>query len=108
MRFEFAVGIERGGETLRLSGFAPRKTRRARRFDPQCELAARRQFTLRIEPAGAASLSWREPGKPQRFTAALDANGKLETHARGASNAASFIDILHMTAGIPGGFDVGM
>ncbi|CAN7354156.1 PepSY-associated TM helix domain-containing protein [Caballeronia sp. LjRoot31] len=70
--------------------------------------AARRQFTLRIEPAGAASLSWREPGKPQRFTATLDATGKLETHARGASNAASFIDILHMTAGIPGGFDVGM
>jgi len=70
--------------------------------------AARRQFTLRIEPAGAASLSWREPGKPQRFAATLDATGKLETHARGASNAASFIDVLHMTAGIPGGFDVGM
>lgn len=70
--------------------------------------AARRQFTLRIEPAGAASLSWREPGKPQRFTATLDAGGELETHARGSSDAASFIDILHMTAGIPGGFDVGM
>jgi uncharacterized iron-regulated membrane protein len=69
---------------------------------------ARRQFTLRIEPAGAASLSWRERGKPQRFSATLDAGGKLETHARGASNAASFIDVLHMTAGIPGGFDVGM
>jgi uncharacterized iron-regulated membrane protein len=69
---------------------------------------ARRQFTLRIEPAGAASLSWRERGKPQLFTATLDAGGKLETHARGSSNAASFIDILHMTAGLPGGFDVGM
>src|SRR5258708_24664660 len=69
---------------------------------------ARRQFTLRIEPAGAASLSWRERGKPQRFSATLDAGGKLETHARGASNEASFIDVLHMTAGIPGGFDVGM
>jgi uncharacterized iron-regulated membrane protein len=70
--------------------------------------AARRQFALRLEPQGAASLFWREPGKPQRFTATLDANGKLETHAQASSDAARFIDILHMTAGIPGGFDVGM
>jgi uncharacterized iron-regulated membrane protein len=70
--------------------------------------AARRQFTLRLEPAGAASLSWRPRGQSQRVTATLNADGKLETHTRGTSNAARFIDILHMTAGIPGGFSVGM
>ncbi|WP_213778306.1 PepSY-associated TM helix domain-containing protein [Caballeronia sp. dw_276] len=70
--------------------------------------AARRQFTLRLEPEGRASLSWRERGKPQRVSATLDTDGHLETHTRGLSDAARFIDILHMTAGIPGGFDVGM
>ncbi|MFK4440958.1 putative iron-regulated membrane protein [Caballeronia udeis] len=70
--------------------------------------AARRQFTLRLEAAGAASLSWRPRGQSQRVTATLNAGGKLETHARVTSNAARFIDILHMTAGIPGGFSVGM
>ncbi|QIE23963.1 PepSY-associated TM region [Caballeronia sp. SBC1] len=70
--------------------------------------AARRQFTLRLEPPGAASLSWRPRGQSQRVTATLNADGKLETHTRETSNAARFIDILHMTAGIPGGFSVGM
>ncbi|KQR87252.1 peptidase [Burkholderia sp. Leaf177] len=70
--------------------------------------AARRQFTLRLEPKGQASLSWRERGKPQRVSTTLDAKGHLKTHIRGLSDAARFIDILHMTAGIPGGFDVGM
>ena len=70
--------------------------------------AARRQFTLRLGPSGTASLSWRPGGQSQRVTATLNADGKLETHTQGTSNAARFIDILHMTAGIPGGFSVGM
>jgi uncharacterized iron-regulated membrane protein len=75
---------------------------------------ARRQFTLKLapvsgDPAGSrASLSWQPPGQPQRMTATLDAAGKLTIHASRPSDAARFIDILHMTAGIPGGFDVGM
>ncbi len=68
---------------------------------------ARGLFTLKLapvngDPAGSsASLSWQPPGQPQRMTATLDAAGKLEIHASRPSDAARFIDILHMTAGIP-------
>jgi uncharacterized iron-regulated membrane protein len=79
---------------------------------------ARRQFTLKLTPAGGdpaaskatleASLAWQPPGQPQRMTATLDATGQLAIAASRPSDAARFIDILHMTAGIPGGFSVGM
>jgi uncharacterized iron-regulated membrane protein len=69
---------------------------------------ARRQFTLTLVPGDTAYLTWQPPGQAQRFTSTLDAAGRLQTHASRPSDAARFIDILHMTAGLPGGFSVGM
>lgn len=70
--------------------------------------AARRQFTLHLLSADTATLFWQTRGVSQRIHATLDDHGKLRTQASVPSTAARFIDILHMTAGIPGGFALGM
>lgn len=70
--------------------------------------AARRHFTLHLLPADTATLSWQPTGESQTAYATPGADGVLEIHVRTPSDAARFIDILHMTAGIPGGFSVGM
>ncbi len=73
--------------------------------------AARRHFTLRLaanSPKNLVTLSWQPRGQSQLAYATLTPNGALDTHVTSPSDAARFIDILHMTAGIPGGFAVGM
>jgi len=69
--------------------------------------AARKLFTLALVDEGRVQLSW-QPAPGQRWHAWLDGEGRLHAAQSRPSDAARFIDVLHMTAGVPGGFDVGM
>jgi uncharacterized iron-regulated membrane protein len=73
---------------------------------------ARRVLTLHLDAhrpeARRARLSWPTQGGTQSASASLDAQGHLQVRTRQASDVAAFIDVLHMTAGIPGGFAIGM
>ncbi|MFT4069213.1 PepSY-associated TM helix domain-containing protein [Paraburkholderia sp.] len=69
--------------------------------------AARKLFTLSLVGEDRVRLSWQSaPG--QRWDAWLDDAGRLHAAQSRPSDAARFIDVLHMTAGVPGGYDVGM
>ncbi|CAD6528063.1 PepSY-associated TM helix domain-containing protein [Paraburkholderia metrosideri] len=69
--------------------------------------AARKLFTLALVDANRVRLSWQSaPG--QRFDAWLDDQGQLHTAQSRPSDAASFIDLIHMTGGVPGGYDIGV
>src|SRR5258706_6667875 len=65
-------------------------------------------FSLHFKDRDHAWLSWQTRSRPQRTTATLDAGGHLHVETDHPSDVAGFIDVLHMTAGVPGGFDVGM
>jgi uncharacterized iron-regulated membrane protein len=81
---------------------------------------ARQTLTLRFTDRDHAWLSWQSrskargqsggqaSGPTQRSTASFDAAGHLRIDASHPSDAPAFIDVLHMTAGLPGGFNVGM
>jgi uncharacterized iron-regulated membrane protein len=68
--------------------------------------AARRQFTLTLEDGGAR-LTW-QPKPGERWSASFDDTGRLLAQPSRPSDAARFIDVLHMTAGVPGSYAVGM
>ncbi|WP_133646169.1 PepSY-associated TM helix domain-containing protein [Paraburkholderia flava] len=68
--------------------------------------AARRQFTLALEDGGAR-LTW-QPKPGERWSASFDDAGHLFAQPSRPSDAARFIDVLHMTAGVPGSYAVGM
>jgi uncharacterized iron-regulated membrane protein len=68
---------------------------------------ARKLFTLSLVGADRVRLSWQAaPG--QRWDSWLDEAGQLHAVQSPSSDVASFIDVLHMTAGVPGGYAVGM
>jgi uncharacterized iron-regulated membrane protein len=71
---------------------------------------ARQTLTLRFSDHDRdhAWLSWQARRAQQRSIASFDAQGRLQVQASHPSDVASFIDVLHMTAGLPGGFSVGM
>ncbi|PLZ02649.1 PepSY domain-containing protein [Burkholderia sp. WAC0059] len=64
-------------------------------------------FTLSLADGDRARLSW-PPAPGRQESAWLDARGQLRTVVRAPSDAARFVDVLHMTAGIPGSYAVGM
>ncbi|MFM0642859.1 PepSY-associated TM helix domain-containing protein [Paraburkholderia bryophila] len=69
--------------------------------------AARKMFTLTLVDADRVRLSWQAaPG--QRWQAWLDGQGGLHATQSRPSDAARLIDALHMTGGVPGGYDVGV
>jgi uncharacterized iron-regulated membrane protein len=68
---------------------------------------ARTYFTLSLDNGDRTRLSW-QPTPGMQQDAWLDAHDQLRTAMRSPSEAARFIDILHMTAGLPGGYAVGM
>lgn len=68
---------------------------------------ARKLFTLALVDGERVRLSW-QPAPGQRWDSWLDDQGKLHAVQSRPSDAARFIDVLHMTAGVPGGYDVGM
>lgn len=69
--------------------------------------AARKLFTLTLVDGERVHLSWQAaPG--QRRDAWLDDAGQLHTVESRPSDAANFIDLLHMTGGVPGGYDTGV
>ncbi|QQC66227.1 PepSY-associated TM helix domain-containing protein [Paraburkholderia ginsengisoli] len=69
--------------------------------------AARKLFTLSLVDGDRVRMSW-QPSAGQRWDAWLDDQGQLHTAQSRPSDAARFIDLLHMTAGVPGGYDVGV
>ncbi len=69
---------------------------------------ARALLSLRFHDRDHAWLSWPTNGRTQRATATLDAHGQMHIEMTHPSDVPQFIDVLHMTAGVPGGFDVGM
>ena len=69
--------------------------------------AARKLFTLALLDDERVRLSW-QSASGQRWDAWLDDQGQLHAAQSQPSDAARFIDVLHMTAGVPGGYDVGM
>ncbi|QDQ80203.1 PepSY-associated TM helix domain-containing protein [Paraburkholderia megapolitana] len=70
--------------------------------------AARRQFTLALgDDDGTARLTW-QPAPGQRWSTSFDEHGQLVAKQSRPSDAARFIDVLHMTAGVPGSYAVGM
>jgi uncharacterized iron-regulated membrane protein len=69
--------------------------------------AAGQRFNLSLAGDGRAQLSW-QPAPGRRWNAWLDGQGQLHAVESRLSDAARFIDVLHMTAGVPGGYDVGM
>ncbi|OLL32220.1 peptidase [Burkholderia sp. SRS-W-2-2016] len=69
--------------------------------------AARKLFTLTLADDDHVRLSWQSaPG--QRWDAWLDDAGQLRTAQSRPSDAARFIDVLHMTGGVPGGYTFGV
>ncbi|MEJ0003995.1 MAG: PepSY-associated TM helix domain-containing protein [Pararobbsia sp.] len=72
------------------------------------EPEARGLLSLRFKDREHAWLTWTTQGGAQRASATLDQAGQLHVEARHPSNVPAFIDVLHMTAGVPGGFSVGM
>ncbi|MGF6571542.1 putative iron-regulated membrane protein [Paraburkholderia sp. GAS333] len=69
--------------------------------------AARKLFTLALVDGERVRMSWQSaPG--QREDAWLDDQGQLHTTQSRPSDAASFIDLIHMTGGVPGGYNVGV
>jgi len=67
--------------------------------------AARAQLTVTLN-GDRAALSWPDGlGRTQR--AWLDDRQQLVTEVDHAADAAAFVDMLHMTAGIPGGYALG-
>ncbi|SKC96464.1 Uncharacterized iron-regulated membrane protein [Burkholderia sp. CF099] len=69
---------------------------------------ARKYLSLRFHDRNHAWLTWPTHGRSQRATATFDANGQLHIDTTHPSDVAQFVNVLHMTAGVPGGFDVGM
>ena len=71
--------------------------------------AARKQFTvhLRVTEDVPAPLTWQAPNQVQ-WAAGLAADGSLQTSSSRPSDVAQFIDVLHMTAGIPGSLTLSM
>lgn len=69
---------------------------------------AREVLSLRLHDRDHAWLVWPTRHGTQRATATRDANGRLHVDTTHPSDVAQFIDVLHMTAGIPGGYSVGM
>lgn len=69
--------------------------------------AARKMFNLSLVDDRRVQLSW-QPAPGHRWYAWLDAQDRLQSSESRPSDAARFIDVLHMTAGVPGGFAVGM
>jgi uncharacterized iron-regulated membrane protein len=69
--------------------------------------AARTLFTLALVDGDRVRLSW-QPAPGQRWDSWLDEHGQLHTSQSRPSDAARFIDLLHMTGGVPGGYDVGV
>ncbi len=69
---------------------------------------AHKALRLHFKDHEHASLSWSTQRGAQRATGTLDGDGGLHVEVHHPSSVASFIDVLHMTAGVPGGFDVGM
>jgi uncharacterized iron-regulated membrane protein len=72
---------------------------------------ARKVLSLRYhdnDDRDHAWLTWATHGRTQRAIATLDAQGRLHVETTHPSDVAQFINVLHMTAGVPGGFDVGM
>jgi len=72
------------------------------------EPAARRMLSLHFQDRKHAWLVWPAGRGSQRATATLDARVHLRVATSRPSDVASFIDVLHMTAGVPGSFNVGM
>lgn len=69
--------------------------------------AARKLFNLALVDGDRVRLSWQSaPG--QRWDSWLDDEGQLHTAQSPTSDAASFIDLIHMTGGVPGGYDMGV
>ncbi|MFM0737444.1 PepSY-associated TM helix domain-containing protein [Paraburkholderia xenovorans] len=69
--------------------------------------AARKFLRLALVDEDRVRLSWQAaPG--QRWYAWLDGTGRLHTAHSQPSDAARLIDGLHMTGGVPGGYDVGV
>jgi uncharacterized iron-regulated membrane protein len=69
--------------------------------------AARKLFTLTLVDEDHVRLSWQSaPG--QRWDAWLDEQGQVHAAQSKPSDAARFIDLLHMTAGVPGGYAIGV
>jgi uncharacterized iron-regulated membrane protein len=69
--------------------------------------AASKLFTLALVDGDRVRLSW-QSARGQRSDSWLDDQGRLHTTQSRPSDAASFIDLLHMTGGVPGGYDVGV
>jgi uncharacterized iron-regulated membrane protein len=69
--------------------------------------AARKLLTLALVDGDRVRLSW-QPAPGQRWDAWLDEQGQLRTAQSQPSDAARFIDLLHMTGGVPGGYNVGV
>nr|WKF62221.1 hypothetical protein HUO10_006754 [Paraburkholderia busanensis] len=69
--------------------------------------AARKLFTLSIVDAGHVRLYW-QPAAGQRWYAWLDGSGALHAMPGRPSDAARLIDGLHMTGGVPGGYEFGV
>ncbi|SDR38240.1 Uncharacterized iron-regulated membrane protein [Paraburkholderia fungorum] len=69
--------------------------------------AARKLFTLALVDGGRVRMSW-QSASGQRQDAWLDDQGQLQTTPSRPSDAASFIDLIHMTGGVPGGYNVGV
>jgi uncharacterized iron-regulated membrane protein len=69
--------------------------------------AAHTLFTLALVDGDRVRMSWQAaPG--QRWDSWLDDQGQLHTAQSRPSDAASFIDLVHMTGGVPGGYDIGV
>ena len=69
---------------------------------------ARKMLSLRFHDRDHAWLTWPTHGRTERATATFDANGQLHVETTHPSDVAQFVNVLHMTAGVPGGFNVGM
>jgi uncharacterized iron-regulated membrane protein len=69
--------------------------------------AARKLLTLSLVDENRVRLSW-QPSPGHRWHAWLDDRGELHATESRPSDAARVIDLLHMTGGVPGGYEFGV